>query len=376
MALSLAEKGIYSTKPNPRVGCVLVKDDKLVGQGWHKRAGEPHAEIIALQDANKNFANVANVEGATAYINLEPCCHEGRTSPCVDALIAAKISNLFVATADPNPLVNGAGISKLRDAGIKVDVGLLEEDARLLNRGFIHRHTNNRPWVRVKIAQSLDGLMVLDKSKSTNQRATRQWITGEESRRDVHLWRAKSCAVLSGASSISKDNSRLNVRLDKQDGEKYVEPYVAPLRIALDPQFGLDPQLDFFTTAGPKLWVGTDAGKIPQKIPKDTELLIMPAQQQTNSTNSINLTDLLVKLSNKDINELLVESGPRLINAFLFDELADEMLVYIAPRFLRAQATTNNDIVFNSLHNMTYKFEFMNKKMFGEDLRLTLKPKY
>lgn len=376
MALSLAENGIYSTKPNPRVGCVLVKDNELLGQGWHSRAGSPHAEIIALQDASNK--SPANLTGATAYVTLEPCCHQGKTAPCVDALIAAKIDEIYISMKDPNPLVNGQGISKLSSAGIKVHVGLLEEEARHLNRGFIHRHINKKPWITVKIAQSLDGVMVLNNSMSSSPR---QWITGEASRRDVHLWRARSCAVLSGANSISTDNSRLNVRLDSDSAlspkdQQQLKSYVSPLRIALDPRFSLEPHLDFFTTAGPKLWVGTDSYKPPQNLPKDTDILTLPTQRQTNGGISINIADLLVKLSEREINELLVESGPRLTNSFLIEGLVDEMMIYLSPKMLRAKAATNNDMIFNSLDNVTYKFDFIKEQLFGEDLRLTLKPNY
>ncbi|MCH9666212.1 MAG: bifunctional diaminohydroxyphosphoribosylaminopyrimidine deaminase/5-amino-6-(5-phosphoribosylamino)uracil reductase RibD [Gammaproteobacteria bacterium] len=389
-ALSLAEHGIYSTKPNPRVGCVLVKNDQLLGQGWHNKPGEPHAEIMALNDANNKSKRI---EGAVAYINLEPCCHHGKTSPCVDALIASKLSKVYVATADPNPLVNGKGIDKLREAGIEVEVGLLEEEAKQLNRGFIQRHLAGRPWITLKIAQSLDGVMVL-KHNATGD--ARQWITGEAARQDVHLLRARSCAVLSGASSISADNSRLNVRLsdtqrpvaeESSVTHSYTTPsYETPLRIALDPQFNLDPQLDFFSTAGPKLWVGTDSSKAPKIIPDDTEVLIMPKQKQsqTNCSGSINLTDLLVKLTDREINELLVESGPRLIQSFLAEGLMDEFIVYIAPCLLRAEGSANNDITFNNFnandtkcndHNQGYEFHLVEQRLCGDDLRLTLQPK-
>ena len=212
-ALRLAEQGLYSTSPNPRVGCVLVADEKLVGEGWHQRAGEAHAEALALSAAG------GAALGATAYVTLEPCSHHGRTPPCADALISAGVARVVVAVPDPNPQVSGAGIARLRAAGIKVETGLMETAAQDLNVGFFARMTRGTPWLRSKIAMSLDGRSALANGVS-------QWISGEAARRDVQHWRARSCAVLTGINTVLADDARLNVR--------EIETVRQPLRVVLD----------------------------------------------------------------------------------------------------------------------------------------------
>jgi diaminohydroxyphosphoribosylaminopyrimidine deaminase/5-amino-6-(5-phosphoribosylamino)uracil reductase len=212
-ALHLAERGLFTTTPNPRVGCVLVKDGAVIGEGWHERAGEPHAEPLALRAAGEK------ARGATAYVTLEPCSHHGRTPPCADALIAAGVVRVVIAMQDPNPLVSGQGIVKLRAAGVEVECGLMEAEARTLNIGFVKRMTSGLPWVRSKIAASLDGRTALANGVS-------QWITGEEARRDAHVWRARSCAVLTGIDTVLKDDAQLSVR--------HVATTRQPLRVVLD----------------------------------------------------------------------------------------------------------------------------------------------
>ena len=218
-ALRLAEQGLYSTSPNPRVGCVLVANEKQVGSGWHQRAGEAHAEAKALQDAG------AAARGATAYVTLEPCSHHGRTPPCADALIAAGVARVVVAAQDPNPVVSGAGIARLRAAGITVEIGLMEAAARELNVGFFARMTRGTPWLRSKIATSLDGRSALANGVS-------QWITGEAARRDVQHWRARACAVLTGINTVLADDARLNVREILNVPE--IKTPRQPLRVVLD----------------------------------------------------------------------------------------------------------------------------------------------
>ncbi|MHB8167892.1 MAG: bifunctional diaminohydroxyphosphoribosylaminopyrimidine deaminase/5-amino-6-(5-phosphoribosylamino)uracil reductase RibD, partial [Sulfuricella sp.] len=212
-ALRLAEKGLYTTTPNPRVGCVIVRDGKVVGSGWHQRAGEPHAEIHALTQAGEL------ARGATVYVTLEPCSHHGRTPPCAEALIQAGVGRVVVAMVDPNPQVAGEGLTQLQQAGIRTDIGLLEEEAHQLNLGFVSRMTCGRPWLRLKIAASLDGKTALNNGVS-------QWITGADARRDAHRLRARSCAVLTGIGTVLADDPMLNVR--------EVETPRQPLRVVVD----------------------------------------------------------------------------------------------------------------------------------------------
>ena len=233
-ALELAERGLYTTTPNPRVGCVIARDGEVVGEGWHERAGEPHAEVIALRAA------AARAEGATAYVSLEPCVHYGRTAPCTEALIAAKVSRVVSAMADPNPLVGGKGMAALQAAGIAVESGLLEAQARELNIGFVSRMTRGRPWVRVKIAASLDGRTALLNGRS-------QWITGPEARHDGHGWRARACAVLTGIGTVKDDDPQLTVRDVETSGNPCVSSSTAgsrlrPARACWEPARSSPPQ--------------------------------------------------------------------------------------------------------------------------------------
>ena len=243
-ALQLAERGLYTTSPNPRVGCLLVKDGQVIGEGWHERAGEPHAEVHALRAAGKS------AYGATAYVTLEPCSHHGRTPPCADALIAAGISRVVIAVQDPNPKVAGKGIAQLRAAGIQVECGLMETSARELNVGFFSRMTRGLPWVRSKIAASLDGRTGL-------ANGTSQWITGEAARRDAQHWRARSCAVLTGIGTVLADDPQLNVR-----GGDAAAVVRQPLRVVLDSELRMAPAAKMMQGAGGLIYtVSTDTNK-------------------------------------------------------------------------------------------------------------------
>jgi diaminohydroxyphosphoribosylaminopyrimidine deaminase/5-amino-6-(5-phosphoribosylamino)uracil reductase len=235
-ALRLAGQGLYGTSPNPRVGCVLVAGEAIVGSGWHRRAGEPHAEVLALREAGDRARN------STAYVTLEPCSHHGKTPPCADALIAAGVTRVVVAVQDPNPKVAGAGIAKLRAAGIAVDCGLMEAEARVLNAGFFARMTRGTPWLRSKIAMSLDGRTALANGAS-------KWITGEPARLDVQHWRARSCAVLTGIGTVLADDARLNVR--------EIETPRQPLRVVLDSRLRIP--LDARILSGDKVLIYTAA---------------------------------------------------------------------------------------------------------------------
>ncbi len=308
-ALHLAERGLLTTTPNPRVGCVLVRDGKLVGAGWHERAGEPHAEVHALRAAGEA------ARGATAYVTLEPCSHHGRTPPCADALVAAGVARVVVAMLDPNPLVAGRGIEKLRAAGIAVECGLMEAEARALNVGFVQRMTCGMPWVRSKIAMSLDGRTALANGVS-------QWITGAAARRDGHYWRARSCAVLTGIETVLHDDAQLSVR--------DVETSRQPLRMVLDSHLRL-PLTARILQGGPVLVItaSTAAGKIAELERAGAQVAVLPDE-----CGHVDVAAALRHLAGIGCNEVLVEAGRTLNGALLKAGLVDELIMYLAPQLL------------------------------------------
>jgi len=305
-ALQLAEQGLWTTTPNPRVGCVLVRAGKLIGEGWHVRAGGPHAEVAALDDARQRGNDP---QGATAYVTLEPCSHHGRTPPCADALVAAKVGRVIAAMRDPNPLVAGSGLARLTAAGIVTGCGLMEAAARDLNSGFISRMTRGRPFVRVKLAASLDGRTALAGGES-------QWITGADARRDVHRWRARACAILTGSGTVLADDPQLNVR------DLGVEIQRQPLRVVVDSTARLSTRAAIFR--GGALWV--NAAHRPGAAPDGVECIALPG-----SGSHVDLAALLQELGRRGINELHVEAGPKLSGALLREGLVDEFLLYLAP---------------------------------------------
>ncbi|MYL24763.1 bifunctional diaminohydroxyphosphoribosylaminopyrimidine deaminase/5-amino-6-(5-phosphoribosylamino)uracil reductase RibD [Halomonas alkaliantarctica] len=325
-ALHLAERGLYTTDPNPRVGCVIVRDDQIVGEGFHLRAGEPHAEIHALADAGDN------ARGATAYVTLEPCSHTGRTGPCALALVKAGVARVVVAMVDPNPQVSGRGIRLLKDAAIQVDVGLLEEDARQLNPGFIARMAHRRPFVRLKMAMSLDGRTAMGSGES-------QWITGPEARCHVQRLRARASAVLTGVESIIMDDSRLTLRAEQlqlPDAETIVQRQ--PLRVVLDTRLRMPLAAACLAAPGRTL-ILTTAAHSPDKRDKleqaGAEVRVLPAAEG----GRIDLRALLTWLAeNEQVNELLVETGATLAGAMLAAEVVDEMQLFVAPTLLGGDA--------------------------------------
>jgi len=305
LALQLAARGLFTTDPNPRVGCVLVADGKVVGQGWHRRAGEAHAEILALAEASDR------ARGATAYVTLEPCSHHGRTPPCAQALISAGISEVVVAMADPNPAVGGEGLERLTRAGLTVRSGLMERQARDLNPGFIKRHQTGLPWVRVKLAVSLDGRTAAADGSS-------KWITGPAARENVQRWRGRASAILTGIGTVLADDPRLNVRLDGYERQ--------PLRVVVDSSFRMPADAAMLALPGPVLV----AGCREVRAIGDAEILELPPA----ADGRVELEALLEALAARDINEVHVEAGPRLSGAFLAAGLVDELLVYQAPCLL------------------------------------------
>lgn len=308
-ALRLAEQGLYSTSPNPRVGCVLVKDGIIVGEGWHVRAGEPHAEVHALRQAGEA------ARGATAYVTLEPCSHHGRTPPCAEALVAAGVARVVTAMEDPNPLVAGKGLAILHRAGIAVHSGVLETDARELNIGFVSRMTRGRPWVRLKAAASLDGRTALANGQS-------QWITGAAARQDGHRWRARACAILTGSGTVLADDPQLTVR--GVATERQPMPVVVDSRLETPPSARLfDGRPVLIATASP------DVAKAQALAAKGAEILSLPGL-----AGRVDLGGLMQELGRRGINELHVEGGAGLNGALLAAGLADELLLYLAPTLL------------------------------------------
>ena len=313
-ALQLAERGLWTTSPNPRVGCVLVRDGRIVGEGWHEKAGQPHAEVHALRAAGEQ------ARGATAYVTLEPCSHHGRTPPCAEALVAVGVSRVVAAMTDPNPLVSGQGLARLQAAGIATASGLLENEARELNIGFVSRMTRGRPWLRLKVAASLDGKTALNNGVS-------QWITGPEARRDGHAWRARACAILSGIGTVRDDDPQLSVR--------DVHTTRQPLRVVVDSRLEI-PLSARVLHGGGTLVVGAIDNAEKTALLRSTgnfvEILKNPA-------GKVDLKALLELLANRGINEVHAEAGCKLNGSLLREGLVDELLLYLAPCLIGHQAS-------------------------------------
>ncbi len=347
-ALRLAERGLYTTSPNPRVGCVIVKDGKIVGEGWHERAGQPHAEINALQQAG------AAARGATVYVTLEPCAHYGRTPPCAKALIEAQVGRVVAAMRDPNPLVSGEGLGMLQLAGIQVEQGLLEAQAHELNIGFVYRMTCGRPWVRLKVAASLDGKTALNNGVS-------QWITGDDARRDAHHLRARSCAMITGIGTVLADDPQLNVRA--------VETTRQPLRIVLDSKLNMPPTAKMLKEGKTLIVTGNDNHEKMEILWKaGAQMLILPLKD-----GRIDLERMLDELVRREINEVTVEAGHTLSGAFLQAGLVDEMVFYFAPLLLGHKARGMFDLP--ELTAMTGKeIRIKDVTMVGRDLKIRAVP--
>ena len=308
-AIELARKGLWTTDPNPRVGCVVAVGERVVGEGWHERAGTPHAEVNALAAAGRR------ARGATAYISLEPCVHQGRTGPCAEALIRAGVARVVAALQDPNPLVAGKGLALLREKGIDVACGLLENEARELNVGFVSRMTRGRPWVRMKLAASLDGKTALLNGRS-------QWITGEAARRDGHHWRARACAVLTGFGTVREDDPQLNVRA--------VATTRQPLRVVVDSRLETPPSARILEGGGVLVAAArADRARIAALEAKGAEVIVMP-----NSAGKVELGALFRELARRELNEVHVEGGFRLNGSLLAEGLVDELVVYLAPSII------------------------------------------
>lgn len=318
-AIALAKRGHFTTSPNPRVGCVIVKDGKIVGEGFHQKAGEPHAEVYALRMAD------ANAEGATAYVTLEPCSHFGRTPPCAQALTDAKVAKVVAAMVDPNPKVAGRGLTMLADAGIEVAEGLLEQEARALNPGFIQLMETKRAYVRCKLAASLDGQTAMASGES-------KWITESAARRDVQRLRAQSCAIISSAKTVVTDNAKLTVRHSELGdlANDYSEDALRqPVRVIIDSKGRLMPDLALFSAPFPILIVTAKLEKSHQ-WPHFVEQIELPNE----NSDGVNLDALISYLSEKGLNDLFVEAGAGLAGAFIEQNLVDELILYQAPKLM------------------------------------------
>ena len=305
-ALRLAEYGLFSTSPNPRVGCLIVKDGLVVGEGWHHRAGEAHAEINALQAAGEAAG------GATAYVTLEPCSHHGRTPPCAEALIAARVGRVVAAMQDPNPQVAGQGLAQIRQAGIRVECGLLASEAQELNVGFVARMTRGRPWLRMKMAGSLDG-------KTALQNGVSQWITGPAARQDGHRWRARACAILTGIGTVRDDDPQLNVR--------GVDTSRQPLKVVVDSRLELS--LDAQVLRDGNVLVAAavdDAARVAALRQLGADVVFLPGPG-----DKVDLLALMLELGRRGINEVHAEAGFKLNGSLLQAGLVDELLLYLAP---------------------------------------------
>jgi|TARA_B100002052_G_scaffold34744_1_gene26789 diaminohydroxyphosphoribosylaminopyrimidine deaminase/5-amino-6-(5-phosphoribosylamino)uracil reductase len=347
-AVELAKRGLYTTKPNPRVGCVVVQGDEIVGEGWHERAGEPHAEIHALSDAGER------AKGSEVFVSLEPCAHSGRTGPCVQALVDAGVSRVVAAMIDPNPQVAGRGIEMLRTAGIAAEISQQDCGALDLNPGFCKRMAGGRPLVRLKVAATMDGRTAANDGSS-------QWITGEAARAEVHQLRARSCAIVTGIGTVREDNPRLNARVD--------EDVVQPLRVVLDGNGQLDPSARLFSESGDVLIVTSREDDEGYGFDARTEQLCLAGED-----GRVDVAGVLDILAERACNEVLVEAGAGVAGAFVSRSLVDEIWVYQSPDMLGSGG--RGMFVMRGIRSIDdrVKFELKDASRIGRDLRLIYRP--
>ncbi len=368
-ALFLAKKGQYSTKPNPAVGCVIVKNKKVVAEGWHSVAGKEHAEIEAL-----NFAAEKNIDvtGATAYLTLEPCSHKGQTGPCSDALVFAGIAKVVIAMQDPNPLVCGAGIRKLQEANVKVENGCLQEEARLLNLGFIQVMEKKLPFVRLKIASSFDGRTAMSSGES-------KWITGEDSRKSVHFMRARHGAVITGIGTVLADDPSLTVRLNEEELQSInlTQENCHPLRIVLDPHLSMPLDAKMLDMPGrtivmtSKITVESESAQLEKFQAKNIEVVAVAAVEDELNIESV-LHYLVIE---EQINDVMIESGSIVAGSFLKSGFVNEIHVFMAPILMGEKAKPM--FTLPQIERMADKLEFSfdSCELIGEDVHFVLKPR-
>ena len=354
-AIQLAKKGWFTTRTNPRVGCVLVKEinnsPQVIGQGWHQKPGLAHAEVNAILDANRLGHET---KGATAYVTLEPCSHFGKTPPCAQALITAGVSKVVCAMKDPNPEVAGKGIEMLREAGIEVEYGLMQQDAEALNSGFIKRMTYGLPRVIAKIAVSADGRTAMASGES-------QWITGPEARAEVQRLRAQSGAIVTGSGTVLHDNPSMNVRSDTFIGDEYFEQ---PLRVVIDSQHQVQPEATIFNIPG-QSWLVTT-----QPVEKAPSEHVRNKLIEADDKDRVNLKVLLKELANDGINDVLLEAGSELLGAFLEQGLVDELQVFMAPKLLGSEARPLAHLSLTRM-NQAIELKLLDVRQIGQDLKLT-----
>jgi len=351
-ALELAARGMYSAHPNPRVGAVLARDEEIIGEGWHERAGEPHAEPHALRAAGER------ARGATAYVTLEPCSHHGRTPPCVEALLAAGVRRVVYAVGDPDPRVNGRGAQLLREAGVTVQSGLLEREAEALNAGFMMRNRQGRPFIRLKSAASLDGRTALASGAS-------KWITSEESRADVQGWRAQSGAILTSVATVLADDPRLDVRIEAPQ---------QPLRVVLDRRLRMPKKARILKPPGEALLFAAAAPK-GRRTKAEPPRGAARIERVRTLRGHLDLWKVFARLGELQINDVLVEAGPRLSGALFASGLVDEWLLYLAPKLLGPDAKPLTGLARLTKLTAAPQFEILESRAVGPDLRLRLVPR-
>jgi diaminohydroxyphosphoribosylaminopyrimidine deaminase/5-amino-6-(5-phosphoribosylamino)uracil reductase len=347
-ALELAARGLYTTDPNPRVGCVVVRDGRIWGEGWHERAGGPHAEVLALRAAGPQ------ARGATVYVTLEPCSHTGRTPPCADALIAAGLTRVVCCSIDPNPRVAGSGVERLEAAGIAVSVGVRAAEARDLNVGFFSRFERGRPYIRLKLAMSLD-------ARTAPASGGHAWISDEAARADVQVWRARSSAILTGAGTVRADDPRLDVRL------AYSSWVRQPMRVLLDPMLTCATSAKLFRGDGALVFAATDA---PVRSQDSARVERLPR-----AAGGLDLRAVVGRLTELEVNELLIECGPRLAGAFILSKLVDEFVLYVAPTLLGADAAPLLHVSGLGPPGSLPAFDYEDVQRIGTNLRVVLTPK-
>ena len=356
-ALRLAEKGLYTTRSNPRVGCVIVKDNNILGRGYHISPGSPHAEVVALN-------TVSDSVNSTAYVTLEPCSHQGKTPPCVEALVEAKVSRVVAAMKDPNPLVNGEGLEYLRNHNIEITINILESEALKLNKGFIKRMTLDRPYITVKSAISLDGKTAMESGES-------KWISSDESRLDVQKLRARSCAIMTGVDTIIKDNPNLNVRLVNNElniGNNFQQPR----RIILDTHLRISPNANILNQSEDVIiYTCVEESEIPIELKNCNAIIVT-----TNLDNSVDLDSVMRDLAERGINEVLVEAGSTLVGSLLESKLVDEMIVYLAPHIMGDAGYGLAKLTSVQSMQDRIKLEILQSRKIGNDIKLKLKPQY
>ena len=350
-ALKLAQTPVSAPHPNPRVGCVVVKNGKIVGEGFHRKAGCAHAEVNALDSCGEKS------RGSVMYVTLEPCTVHGKTPPCVDRVIQSGVERVVVCTEDPNPLVQGRGIKMLRESGIQVDLGVLADEAQKMNQGFFSRHKNGKVWVTVKIAATLDGRIATQSGESS-------WITAEASRQDVQLLRAQASAILTGAGTVRKDNPRLNCRAEGAEN--------SPLRVIVDSKLETSANSRMFDCDGDVL-IATREGtcsKNRSKLEKVAEIVEIPSSEA-----GVDCRNLLTVLAQREVNEVLVEAGPSIVGSLVSEQLVDQMIVYLAPSLLGDRALGMATIPAIQRLSDRINGEFSEVHKLGDDIRITVKIK-